>query len=445
MASVGFQGAFAQDAMAQQVRQRILDQLSQAKDAHTMGLQDAELKMKQDEFAQQTADRAAALKERGLLTAAKIGDETATNLGPGQTVLDPNSIAAKNIMASPQAVNMRTDQTLPSTQIAAGMAAPNVSPELSARFSGTLSPLIQPPPEAPSAAAPSTAPTVTDQAPKLTGQLRFMGTPAQNDIQNQRVLNVQTAGDKSAPAGVRGFLRANPDAKGVPYELYKDAPTKSITDSNYSLNGKPIVGLKNPEGRIMYQGQDVTDRVTPYAAPSTTDSDESVQQGPGGFVVVNKRLGTSRPVAAPAGGGQLGLKPSAQMQTHEVAKSEANDTLNQLDQSVENAKDLIGPGEGRVSSFEQMVGNADPRIQDLQAKMLAAKAKISAALTPSVRSSMNPATLGQFENLLSSKVTPEGLHAVTKAFREIIGVSGASNNGETPEQRTARIRKAAGL
>lgn len=156
MASVGFQGAYGQQAMADQVRQRIMDELSQAKDAHTMGIQDAELKLRQDEAANNTADRAQLRQQQGQGFNEKLAEGIGTNLGPGQTVISPE--LAQRFTNTTLAPLVKPDQTLPSTSMAgaAGLAG---------------------------APAPDVASSVTQNAPKLTGQLRFMGTPAQNMTQ----------------------------------------------------------------------------------------------------------------------------------------------------------------------------------------------------------------------------------------------------------------------
>lgn len=127
-------------------------------------------------------------------------------------------------------------------------------------------------------------------------------------------------------------------------------------------------------------------------------------------------------------GTEFAAKPTAQMQTHEMAKGEASDVLNQLDQALNDAKDLVGPGQGRISNVEELIGNQDPRLNTLGTKMLAAKVKVNAALTPSARASMTPAALAAWDNLLANKITPEGLKATIQAMRDVVGKTPAGSS-----------------
>lgn len=59
------------------------------------------------------------------------------------------------------------------------------------------------------------------------------------------------------------------DGKSIdPERVQAFVPNETAgSDANYMLKGKPIVGVRNRSGRILYRGQDVTDDVTPYVAP----------------------------------------------------------------------------------------------------------------------------------------------------------------------------------
>lgn len=146
--------------------------------------------------------------------------------------------------------------------------------------------------------------------------------------------------------------------------------------------------------------------------------------GQPGWVRINSRTGEVRPVDAK----EITPKPPDAIRVKEQDKKSALDTLSQLDQAIENAKDLVGPGEGRFTSLEQMAGSADPRAQALGAKMLLAKMKIDAALG-GLRAAASPQILARWDNLLANKVTPEGLKAAVQAIREIIGGSDAPAPG----------------
>lgn len=119
--------------------------------------------------------------------------------------------------------------------------------------------------------------------------------------------------------------------------------------------------------------------------------------------------------------------------TEDRAKTDALDTLGQLDQAIDAAKDLIGPGAGRVSSIEQMVGSADPKIQALGVKMKAAKMRADHAITGSVRAGASPTLIKQWDNILANNITPEGLKAGVQALREIIGGSKATGKPTAEE------------
>src|SRR5689334_15412097 len=161
MPSVGFEGALGQQAMADSIRQRIMDALAQKQIEHGMSVEDQKLALEKQRFDQEAADRALLRQQQGATFNAKIGQETAANMGPGRTVISP--AAATNLAKlDPSLVPlMSADTTLPSRQFSGGasMPAPDVSPQLADRFiSGTLRPLM------PDAAPAPTAPTVTNQS-----------------------------------------------------------------------------------------------------------------------------------------------------------------------------------------------------------------------------------------------------------------------------------------
>ncbi len=134
---------------------------------------------------------------------------------------------------------------------------------------------------------------------------------------------------------------------------------------------------------------------------------------------------------------------AAQDAQHEKAKKEALSSLDQLDQAIENARNFIGPGAGRVSSVQQMVGSQDPALQALGTKMLLAKMQVDHAATGSVRAGASPTLVARWDNLLAQKVTPEGLKAAVQAMREILG-SGASSGGGGKLSAEDLIRKYGG-
>lgn len=130
---------------------------------------------------------------------------------------------------------------------------------------------------------------------------------------------------------------------------------------------------------------------------------------------------------------------AGQAAQHEAAKKEALGSLDQLDQAIDAAKDLIGPGAGRVSSLEQMVGNADPKIAALGTKMLLTKMQVDHAAAGTVRAGASPQLLARWDNILATKVTPEGLKAAVQAMREIIG--GQATQTQTTKPSAADLIK----
>lgn len=141
----------------------------------------------------------------------------------------------------------------------------------------------------------------------------------------------------------------------------------------------------------------------------------------GRFLGYNTKTNTWAPVQGQGPASTKAAPGAAQLNVEEHFKTEAIDTLKQLDTAIDNAKDLIGPGEGRISNIEQMAGNADPKIQALGVKMKAAKMRVDHAITGSVRAGASPVLLQQWDNILANKITPEGLKAGVQAMREIIG------------------------
>ncbi len=67
MASVGFEGAWGQQAMADSIRQRIIDALNQKVAEHGMSVEDQKLALEKQRFDQEAADRAV-MAERGQIT-----------------------------------------------------------------------------------------------------------------------------------------------------------------------------------------------------------------------------------------------------------------------------------------------------------------------------------------------------------------------------------------
>ncbi len=109
--------------------------------------------------------------------------------------------------------------------------------------------------------------------------------------------------------------------------------------------------------------------------------------------------------------------------------------LDQVDQALTAAKDLVGPGAGRVSTVEQMIGSQDPRINALGAKTLMAKLLVDKALTGSARAGASPTLLARWDTLLTQQQTPENMRATVQAMREILKGSEAGPAAATSPKR----------
>jgi len=97
--------------------------------------------------------------------------------------------------------------------------------------------------------------------------LFFRGSPAQVDAAAKAAEQKRLIGQSGSLEEQR---RLELQAAGLPQPA--SAAESAITLRNFHLDGAPnggnIVGQVGRNGRVTYQGQDVTDRVTPYQAPS---------------------------------------------------------------------------------------------------------------------------------------------------------------------------------
>lgn len=253
MADLGLQNSFGQEAVAQQVRQRIFDQLQQQQQQHQMSVEDQRLELERQRLAQETADRQLLRQQQGQTFNETLAEKTAANLGPNQTIISPE--LAQKFASTSLAPLVKPDQTLPSTQLSAGVP---LAPTLTPRMAGPQTTEITP-----STQVAGTAPTVTQKPSVLTGQLRFMGTPAANDLQRQRDLNTKMTSDVTTSGPVRGFLRANPEAKGVPYELFKDQAPEALQET-VGHGGKPTLTPRSQAAGM-----------TPYHPPAASATPQS--------------------------------------------------------------------------------------------------------------------------------------------------------------------------
>lgn len=121
-------------------------------------------------------------------------------------------------------------------------------------------------------------------------------------------------------------------------------------------------------------------------------------------------------------------------------KKDAINVLNQLDKAIDEAKEFLGPGAGRVTSIEQMVGMADPKAHKVATKMLMAKMKLDAAIG-GVRAAASPELLKRWDNILGLHTNPDSLHAAVQSLREIMSnLDEEGGDGSTTETPTSPNR-----
>lgn len=181
MPSVGFEGAWGQQAMADQIRQRIMDALAQKKTEHEMSVEDQRLALEKQRYDQEAQDRALLRSQQGQAFNETLAEKTGANLGAGPSIISPE--LAKRFANTSLAPLVTPDKTLPSTSLAG--AAPMVGD-----------------------ATPDVAPTITANAPQLTGQLRFAGLPKINEAEQQKVLRGQLLADTSLTPQQRVEMQA---------------------------------------------------------------------------------------------------------------------------------------------------------------------------------------------------------------------------------------------
>jgi hypothetical protein len=146
---------------------------------------------------------------------------------------------------------------------------------------------------------------------------------------------------------------------------------------------------------------------------------------------------------AEAVGKDFAAAPSGQAATKAADRQHAIASLDQLDKAIEAAKDLIGPGAGRISSIEQTIGNPDPKIATLGTKLLLAKMQVDAGIG-GARAAASPQLLARWDNLLTQKLTPEALHASVQAMRDILQAGQAPTSGGTKLSAEELIKKYGG-
>ncbi len=360
---MGLEGAYGADALSNNLRERVLEQLRQRQQEF------------QNSLALRGADRAdRQLSQQDELTRLKLKEleqnQAATQYGKDFTQGEKASEAIPGGTVFPTVDRMAPPSSAPlmGRLQMVGALAP---------FSGSLGSTT----DTPANASTGTPPTG-----------RLVALP-------EGQVKLPTANQQNVLADNARADRARSDAESL---ARQNEPLQEVIGAN----GKPTLVRRSAAAGM-----------TPFVKPSAEPT--VVIQGPTGAEIVNRNTGTSRPVIA-QGGGQLGPAPTSAERTKEADLSRAHDGLDQLDAAITSAKDLIGPGEGRISSLEQSIGNPDPRISALGTKLLMAKMRADASIG-GTRAAASPQLLARWDNLLAQKLTPENLHSTVQAMREMLG------------------------
>jgi hypothetical protein len=401
MADMGIGAGFGAGGAVQGLQELLQQRMQAAAFAETLrkNLADENLRQQQiDEQAKYRQAAQAALQQEHDVTQAHT---IAGGLTPGDSLLQ--NPGAQNPTLSPVA-----------SQLARGGLASNIGvvPPLNASPipSGAQVPALpsgsdaNPPAGDVLRTGPSVSAPLTPPAPGAIGNVTWLGTPQERksaEQEQKRTAYLRTLDPKS----LLGQAAAYTEGTGHPplAITMKDPAAELQAKEDFAQFAQ---GLKpEPSDHFTFMPQ----------------FDETGKQI--GVLRANTKTGEITPAGAQITRPSPGAAQAAQ---HEQAKREALGSLDQLDQSIDAAASLIGPGSGRYSNLQQMVGSADPRIQALGTKMLLTKMQVDHAATGTVRAGASPQLLARWDNLLANKVTPAGLKAATQAMREILSQGGTS-------------------
>jgi hypothetical protein len=369
---LGLSSTFGVGAMQQSVRQRILDQLQQQAQAHQMSVEDQRLELERQRLQQDAADRSLLRTQQATSFNETIGEKAGANLGPGQSVLTPGQAAP--ILGAPSMRGLiRPDQTLPSTSMSAG-----------APLAGDTG---------------GTAPTATTQAPQLTGQLRFMGTPQANQAEAQRVKLSQLTG--SMPAG-------SPERRALDYEQAtgKNAPA-GIFDKTAA---EPLEQVAGPNGPVFTPRSQAVGK-TPYHVPPTNPDNKLVK-------VEHKDPTTGRTVIewlpqSEVRGQTFQKGVSGSTETRLESAQAVNQTGEDIVRALSNPNTaaVVGPAMGRYDTLRDFLGNPPPEFSEL-----AGQIESYALASMGVHGMRSAAGAEQIKKLLDAHHTPESLIAAIKGL-----------------------------
>lgn len=378
---IGLQWSGANDAMAQGIRQRIIDQIQQRQAEQEMSLKSQDMQLRQSQDARQAEEHAAAMKSLDEQRTEGEAAKGAAGLSVNQSIPAPMAMRLRGTM---QAANMQDNPPLSQPPNMPDMMQPDVQPgsQPGAVWMG------------------NDAQRTGEEQKQIRG--RLMSNPAL-DPRERLAIEMENAGMK-VPAGVFG-----------------PKPTTHLVQA--MKDGKPT-----------YVNEADAEGMTPYEKPQNAPTNsyqlqpeiDATGKQTGRFLGYNTKTNGWEPVQGEGPAMTKAGPGAAQAAAQEASKHEALGSLDQLDQAIESARDLIGPGAGRVSSIQQMIGSQDPRINALGTKMLMTKMQVDHAAAGSVRAGASPQILSRWDNILGNKVTPEALKASVQAMREILGGGGAA-------------------
>lgn len=316
--------AYAGQDLTQSIRQMVIDRLNQKKTEQDMALAQQDMALKQQEAAQRAKIGDAQLASISDQRAAQTGlalENTAKGIvgpmAPGD-VFDPAAAAAVRAGNQGSLIQHQTP-TLPSTADTTPVTLPGNGQ--GASIVGT--------------------PRMVSN-PGNPEQDVYRGSDKQRTDEQQKVLQGRLVQDPSLSPRERLMIQMENSGLKVPAG-FEPKPASS-GDANYMLDGKPIVAIKQ-NGRLTYQGQDVTDRVRPYvppAQPTVVLTDQGLQS-------VDKRTNTATPVTQ-AGTGAAVTRSNPQIirqqKAAELAQGDVSSALDQVDAAEKEG--LLGPGAGRV-------------------------------------------------------------------------------------------------
>ena len=223
------------------LRQLLVDRIAAQERARLALVQDRDFNLRQQEFDQRTQEHNANMQSLAEQRTAQAADnrlKLAQGVGAAHGIGDPLSTDTVDTLTAGGLgdLTQHQDARLPSRVITGMLSLPDAN-------------------------APMTGAASVTQQPGNPEQTVWGGTDKQRtDAEQKRIRGRLVANPNISPRERLAIEMENAGLK-VPTGVFDPKPV-TTSDGNYTLNGRPIVGLKT-NGRVMYRGQDVTDQVTP--------------------------------------------------------------------------------------------------------------------------------------------------------------------------------------